>query len=52
MVGVTQTLVIIIDNDASGAFEGVVNGVALLAMMSIGFQKSVAVMLGKTWVKH
>jgi hypothetical protein len=45
----TKTPVIIIDNDATGAFDRVINGLALIALRSLGFSIMVAGMLGLAW---
>jgi hypothetical protein len=49
---VTKTPGIIIDYDATGAFDRVINGLALIALRSIGFATSVTRMLGSTWNKR
>jgi hypothetical protein len=48
----TKTPGIIIDNDATGAFDRVICGLALLALRSIGFALSVTKMLGTAWNKR
>jgi hypothetical protein len=47
----TKTPRIIIDNDATGAFDRVICGITLLALHSIGFASSVTRMLGSIWNK-
>jgi hypothetical protein len=47
----TKTLGIIINNDATGAFDRVICGIALLALRSIGFASSVTGMIGLKWSK-
>jgi hypothetical protein len=48
----TKTPGIIINNDATGAFDGFVCGIAILAIRSIGFATSVTRMSGITWSKR
>jgi hypothetical protein len=43
---------IIIDNDATGAFDLFICGIALFALRSILFVTSATRMLGSTWSKH
>jgi hypothetical protein len=45
----TKTPGIIIDNDANGAFDRVSNGLALVALHSLGFARSITCMLVLTW---
>jgi hypothetical protein len=48
----TKTPGIIIDNDATGAFDRVIYGIVLLALCSIGFASSATIMLGLTCSKR
>jgi hypothetical protein len=48
----TKTPGIIIYNDATGALDRVICGIALLALRSIGFATSVTRMIGLTWSKR
>jgi hypothetical protein len=45
----TKTPVIIVYNDATGAFDRVINGIALVALHSLGLSLIVIKMLGLTW---
>jgi hypothetical protein len=40
---------IIIDNYATGAFDRVLNGIALIALRSLGFSLEVTRMIDLTW---
>jgi hypothetical protein len=48
----TKTPRIIIDNDATGAFDQFIYGLALITLQSIGFALSVTKMLCTTWNKR
>jgi hypothetical protein len=48
-VNVTKTPAVLHAIDATKAFDLVINGIALLALRSIGFKESVTIMIGKTW---
>jgi hypothetical protein len=48
----TKTPGIIIDNDATGSFDRVICGLALIALRRICFTTSVIRMLGNTWNKR
>jgi hypothetical protein len=48
----TNTPVIIIDNDATGAFDRVIYGFSLTALRSLVFSVMVTRMLGLTWRKR
>jgi hypothetical protein len=45
----TKTPGIIIDNDATGAFDRVINSIALIALHSLGLSLVIIRMLGLTW---
>jgi hypothetical protein len=48
----TKTPGIIIDSDATGAFDRVICGIALLDLRFIGFALSVTIILGLTWINR
>jgi hypothetical protein len=49
IINVTKTPAVLHDIDATKAFDLVMNGIALLALMSLGFPESVMTMIGKLW---
>jgi hypothetical protein len=49
IINITNTHVVLHAIDAGKAFDLVVNGIALLALRSLGFPESLTTMIDKLW---